>query len=117
VAAQTFRQAAIGVSDAVTVTLIVSPFVTDFDADRAPDCRKFPAVDASQIDTWLIVSDPADHEVHETADAADDPADGAANVSCFRVVSAEAFDVPADPGSPVCSFRKTFAGAVMFVAR
>jgi hypothetical protein len=66
----------------------------------------------SHIDTWVIVSDPAVHAAHETAEAAVDPADGAANVNCFRVVSALAFAVPAAPGSPVWSLRNTFVGAV-----
>jgi hypothetical protein len=101
-----------GVSDAVSVTFSVSPFVIDFEAARAPDCRKVPPDAASQRLTWLTVSGPADHAAHDTAEAVIEPADGAANVTSLRVVSAEAFAVPAAPGSPVWSFAKTSVGAL-----
>jgi hypothetical protein len=38
-------------------------------------------------------------------DRAMEPPDAAANVTAFLVVTADAFAVPAAPGSPVCSFR------------
>jgi hypothetical protein len=68
--------------------------VTDFDVDNAPDIRKVPAVEASHRLTWEIVSEPAVQEAHDTAEAADDPDDGAPKVTCLRVVSAEALVVP-----------------------
>jgi hypothetical protein len=37
------------------------------------------------------------------------PAELDANVACWRVVFPAAFDVPAAPGSPVCSLTKTVA--------
>ncbi len=40
-------------------------------------------------------------EYDASDDSAADPADGAASVSAFRVVTADAFAVPAEPGSPV----------------
>jgi hypothetical protein len=48
-------------------------------------------------------------------DNAIDPADGAANVTALRVVTALALAVPADPGSPVCNFMNGLI-AVMLVA-
>jgi hypothetical protein len=87
------------------VTLSVSPFATAFDDASAPDDVKFPDVRASHSDTCVIVSEPADHDVHDTADAVIDrfvdTVLGAPYVNAFRVVSALAAVVPAAPGSAV----------------
>jgi hypothetical protein len=86
----------------------VSLFATAFDAVSAAEPRKFPAVEASHRDTCEIVSDPTDHDVHDTDALIDfEPADAADHDSAFRVVSAEAADAPDAPGSPVCSFTYT----------
>jgi hypothetical protein len=111
--------AAIGVNANVSdVRFNVSPFVMAFDDVSATENRKFPAVVESHTEMWEIVSDPADHDVQDGSVVviAFDPVDAADHVSAFRVVSADTFDVPADPGSPVCSFTAVVAGAENAVA-
>jgi len=82
----------------------VSPAVTDFDAVNAFEPRNVPAVDADQNDTCVYVS-VVDTDVHVTAaDVAIEPPEAAANVVDCRVVFPAAFDAPAEPGSPMCSF-------------
>jgi hypothetical protein len=96
----------------------VSPEAHAFVADSAAECRKLPAVDASQYDTCDRVSDVPPF-VHDGAvpEMAMEPADGAAWVMTTRVVEpAAAAFAPAAPGSPVCNFTYTAAGAVQFVA-
>jgi hypothetical protein len=97
----------------------VSPFVTAFDAVRAAVARQLPDVDASQNDRCVKVSEPAAHVAHDGAVPFIDiePADAAANVIATRVVFADAFDVAALPGSPVCSFTYRPDGAVNAVPR
>jgi hypothetical protein len=83
----------------------VSADAQAFDAVSA-DPRKFPPVEASQYDRWLIVSDVPPF-VHDGAvpDIAVEPADGAAWVMTTRVVEPAAAAVaPAEPGSAVWSF-------------
>jgi hypothetical protein len=75
-------------------------------AVNAAEPRNVPPVDAVHRLMCEIVSDPLAHDAHAGAvpDCADEPADADARVDCTRVVFADAFDVPALPGSPVCSF-------------
>ena len=78
-----------------------SPATTDRDDDSAADPRKFPAVDASQNDTWLYVS-VVDTFVHAvSASVVIDPDAAAPNDVLCLVVFVAAFDDPAAPGSPV----------------
>jgi hypothetical protein len=79
----------------------VSPAVTDFDAARSSDHRKFPEVLASHALMWVYVSVVLTLVHVSAASVAIDPDDAAANDACLRVVSVAAFDVPAAPGSPV----------------
>jgi hypothetical protein len=98
----------------------VSPVWTVFDAVSAIEYRNVPAVDASQIEKWVIVSGevPA-HDAHDgnVAANAHDPPDDAEKVTAGRVVTDDTFAVAAAPGSPVCSFTKFPAGAVDATAR
>jgi hypothetical protein len=55
------------------------------------------------METCVMVSEVV-MEYDASDDSAADPADGAASVRALRVVTADAFAVPAEPGSPVWSF-------------
>ena len=86
------------------VRFSVSPSLTVFDAVSDAVHRQLPAVEASQHEMSEIVSVPADHDDHDgVLDSEMTPDDAAPNVAACRVVSADAFDVPAAPGSPVCN--------------
>jgi hypothetical protein len=80
----------------------VSVFTTDLDVVRAADQRKFPAVEASHTEMCVIVSVVVIENEGEL-DNAIAPADAAEKVADDRVVTADGFDVPAAPGSAVCS--------------
>ena len=110
----TGHHAANGVNDNVSdVMFNVSPLLTVFDAANDPDHRKFPALEASQILMWEIVSVPAAHDAQVRVPLmAFDPAAAADQVTAARVVFADAAVAPAEPGSAVCSFTYTVAGAV-----
>ena len=100
------NQAATGVNATVIeVRVRVSVLAHAFDADRAPDRMKFPAVEASHREMWLIVSDvPPFVQTGAVPVPAFDPADAAAKPCATRVVDpAAALLAPAEPGSPVCS--------------
>src|SRR5260370_35402551 len=77
--------------------------------------RKFPERDASQTEMLVTTSPlvPAqfDHAGNVAA-IAFAPADAAAHVIPGRVVTDDTFDVPAAPGSPVCSCTNVLAGAL-----
>lgn len=90
----------------------MSPAVTPRAVSNASDPMNVPAVDASQNDTCEYVS-VADTDVHvHAADVVIDPLAAAENVPSCLVVFEAAFDVPAAPGSPVCSFTHSSAGSV-----
>jgi hypothetical protein len=96
----------------------VSPLVTDFEVVKATEYRKFPAVDASQIETCVNVSEPDAHDAHVGVfDIVNTPPDAAENVAETRVVFALAAVAPAAPGSAVCNFTNVPAGAVNAVPR
>ena len=81
----------------------VDPLMTGTLDVRAADSWKFPAVEASQNEMWVMVS----LAVMENAASADrdiDVPDGALKVAAFRVTTALTFAVPAAPGSPMWSF-------------
>ena len=80
----------------------VSPLITDLLVVKATDHRKLPAVDASQIAMWLIVSVAVIDQVEAIDVIAMDPADAALKVGETRVVTADAAVVPDAPGSAVC---------------
>jgi hypothetical protein len=84
------------------VNVRVSVFTTDLDVVRAADQRKFPAVEASHTEMCVIVSVVVIVNDGEL-DNAIAPADAAEKVADARVVTADEFDVPAAPGSAVCS--------------
>src|SRR5687767_1776012 len=57
------------------------------------------------------------YEVHETGASFDmTPPEAAPMETDFRVVSPAGFDVPAAPGSPMCSLTQKAVAAVTFVA-
>jgi hypothetical protein len=81
----------------------VSPAVTATDDASASEPRKFPADEASQNEMCEYVSDAAT-DVHEmSAEFVIAPPEAAENVTAVRSVSVAAFEVPAEPGSPVWS--------------
>ena len=87
------------------VSVNVFVFTHAWEAVRAADALNVPAVEAVQIEMWLIVSEVPPF-VHGPAVPviAFDPPDADAIVACLRDVSpAAAFDVAAEPGSPVWS--------------
>jgi hypothetical protein len=92
-----------GVSANVSVDSVrVSPDVTDFADVNAALPRNVPAVLAVQNEMCEIVSEPADHDVHDTVPLIDLlPADAADHDTDLRVVSALAAVVPEAPGSAV----------------
>jgi hypothetical protein len=94
----------------------VLPLMTGTDAVSAQLCRKLPDVLASQIETCEMVSDVV-IENDDSDDSAIDPADAADQAMAFRVVTAEALLVPAEPGSPVWSFTNGVAIAGEAVLR
>ena len=77
-----------------------------------PEKPNVPATDAVQVEKSVASWLPAMF-VHVTAaEFATDPPDAAAQVTCLRVVSVAAFDVPAEPGAPVCNFIHGYAAAI-----
>src|SRR6185437_3968904 len=95
----------------------VSPLLTDLEVFRAAENRKLPAEEASHTAIWLIVSVAVMDQVGVLdRDKAEPPA-LALNVALDRVVTADGLDVPAAPGSPMCSSTNVPAGAVNAVAR
>jgi hypothetical protein len=101
--------AAIGETDRVYVVIEnVEPLTTATPAVIAHDSMKFPAVEASHSDTWDRVSDVVIDQVPNVFRVID-PADAAFQVIALRVVTALAFAVPAEPGSPVCSLMNGVA--------
>jgi len=102
------------VSD-VSVNVFVDTHACE--AVNAAEYWKLPAVVESHTEMWLIVSVVL-ALVHAAGDDVRliDPDAAALNVNALRVVSpAAAFDVPAEPGSPTCSFAACTAGAVNVV--
>jgi hypothetical protein len=90
----------------------VSPIATVLEAVSATLARNVPPEDASQNDRCEYVS-AVDTLVHvRSALVVMDPAEAAENVACWRLVLPAAFEVPADPGSPVWSFTQNAAGCV-----
>jgi len=77
---------------------------TAFDADKAADHRKLPAEEASHTEMWEIVSVVVIDQDGLVPVNAIAPDEAAAKVAWERVVTAPAFAVPAEPGSPVWSF-------------
>lgn len=118
--AAVFCYAAIGVIDTPSVVNVnVFVLTQAWDAVRAADHRKLPAVDASHTLMCVKVSDvpPFVHTglVPVNAMALDAAAE---NVATTRVVDPTAAAVaPAEPGSAVCSFTYVAAGAVVAAAR
>lgn len=60
----------------------VSPATTAFDAVRALDAMKFPAVEASQMERCEYVSEVLTFVHVRSADVVIDPAEAAENVAC-----------------------------------
>jgi hypothetical protein len=94
----------------------VDPLITGTPAVSAHDCRKFPAVEASQMEMWEIVSDAVIEKL-DSVDSAIEPPEAADQTIALRVVTAEAFVVPAAPGSPVWSLMNGVATAAAAVLR
>ena len=82
----------------------LSPLLTDFDAVNANEYSKTVPDDDHTL-ACVRVSEPAVQVVQVGAVPDIDrlPPLAAASVRVFFEVSADAFDVPADPGSPVCN--------------
>ncbi len=80
----------------------VSPAVTAF-AVTPPAPLYTPAVDASQIENFEYVSEPATLVQVSAPFVAFVPPDDDANVAAFLVVSVAGEPVPDVPGVPVCS--------------
>jgi hypothetical protein len=90
----------------------LSPTATVLETARSSEPRNVPATDADQNETCEYVS-AVDTDVQATsAEFVIDPPDDAEQVAAVRVVLPAAFDVPAEPGSPVWSFTKNPAGCV-----
>jgi hypothetical protein len=87
----------------------VSPIPTVFDAVRALEPRNVPDVLAVQNETCEYVSAALTLNQTTSAFVAFAPPELEANVACCRLVLLAAFDVPAAPGSPVCSLTNTVA--------
>ena len=87
----------------------VSPAVTAFAAARSSEPRNVPPELAVQNEMYEYVSVVDTFVPTVSAEFEFAPAEAAAHVPCFLVVSAAAFAVPAEPGSPVCSFTHTAA--------
>jgi hypothetical protein len=104
------------VSDALLM-LRVSPVLTVFDALRAADHRKFPAVEASKNETCETTSPfvPAQLVNDGVLDNDRTPVVEALNVAAWRVVTDDTEVVPAVPGLAVCNCTYTAAGAVYVV--
>lgn len=95
--------AAVGLYDNVSVVSEnVLPFTTGTPEDSAHDSWNVPADDADQMLMCVIVSVAFIVQVL-IDDKVIELLDGALNVGAFRVVFPDTFDVPAAPGSPVCS--------------
>jgi hypothetical protein len=99
------------------VRFSVSPVLTVFDAVRAAENRKFPAVVASHAEMCVTTSPfvPAQDAQDGVFDIDFDPADAAFHDTVGRVVTDDAFVVPTDPGSPVWSLTAHVVGAVKAV--
>jgi hypothetical protein len=83
-----------------------SPAVKATDESRASDPLKVPPDSADQNETCVTVSVAATSSQMMLALFVAAPAEAAPKLACFRVVSVAAFDVPAEPGSPVWSFTQ-----------
>jgi hypothetical protein len=102
-------------ANVIVVKVSVDPLMTPTLVVKASERTNVPAEDASQNDTWEMVSVVV-IEYPPTDDKAIDPALAAAKVTALRVVTALALAVPAAPGSPTCSFMNGLM-AVMLTAR
>jgi len=86
-----------------------------FDAVSATVNRSVPDVDAVQIEIWVSVSDvpPFVHADGAVPRDSDDPDEELEKMNEFRVVEpTDTLEVPAAPGSPVCSWTKLPATAL-----
>jgi hypothetical protein len=75
-------------------------------AVSATENKNVPPLAAVQTEMWVSVSDVPRLVYADGAElnASDDPDDEAANVKLLRVVEpTDTLEVPAAPGSPVCS--------------
>jgi hypothetical protein len=102
------RYADCGVSATPSVDrLKVSADAHAFDAVRATENRNVPALDAVHTEMWVSVSDvpPFVHADGGVPSDSDDPDDEDENTKLLRVVEpTDTLEVPAAPGSPVCSW-------------
>ena len=69
-----------------------------------PENRKFPAETLSHAVKCVASCDPAMFVQVSAESDVSVPDDAAENDASLRVVSVAGFDVPAAPGSPMCSF-------------
>jgi hypothetical protein len=107
--------AAIGVRASVSAAAEIvklSPIATVLETARSSEPRNEPADVADQNETWLYVSAVLTLVQLTSAEFVIDPDDAAEQVTATRVVLPAAFDVPAEPGSPVWSLTQKAAGGV-----
>jgi hypothetical protein len=87
------------------VNVSVSVLTTALDEVRAADQWKLPPVEADQTEMCVMVSVPVMVNAGEF-DSAIAPDAAAENVADCRVVTTDGWRVPAEPGSPMCSWMK-----------
>jgi len=98
------------------VKVNTSVLTTDLEVVSAAVQRRLPAVEASHTEMCVMVSVVVMVNAGEL-ERAIAPLEAAENVADWRVVTADAFAVPAAPGSPVWSLMYVAAGAVNATAR
>ena len=85
----------------------VSPLATVFGVVSTADHRKLPAVDESQTEISVTVSEVVIDQDGLVPVSAIAPPEAVANVAIERVVTADGELVPAEPGEPVWSLTYT----------